>query len=55
MGDATPRSELNIEATWRFALSDGLALQPSVQFIDTPQDSRADQAWTAGLRLEISR
>lgn len=54
-GDATPRNELNIEATWRLALSDGLALQPSVQFIDSPQDSRAGQAWTAGLRLEISR
>lgn len=54
-GDATPRRELNIEATWRIALSEELALQPSIQFIDAPQDSRADQAWTAGLRLEVSR
>jgi porin len=54
-GALTPRNELNIEATWRIALSEGLALQPSIQFVDTPQDSGADQAWTAGLRLEISR
>lgn len=52
---STPRSELNVEATWRIALSNGLALQSSVQFIDNPQDSDDEQAWTAGLRLELSR
>lgn len=47
------RAETAIEATWRFALAEGLAVQPDVQWILHPSGERGRSALALGVRLDL--
>jgi porin len=54
VGGATDSHELNIEFTYRFAVTDWLTLQPDVQYIVNPGlDPTLDDALVVGLRFEL--
>jgi porin len=56
IGVDTNTAETNFELTWRFALKEGLSVQPDLQYIRNPNtDPTLQDAFAIGLRFEIDR
>ncbi|MDV6331218.1 carbohydrate porin [Asticcacaulis sp. 201] len=48
------KPEITLELTYRYAISDGLAVQPDVQYIRHPSgDPQVDDALVVGARLKV--
>jgi porin len=55
LGARWARSEINVELTYRFALTDWLALQPNAQYVVNPSgDPALRDALAIGLRFALS-
>ncbi len=55
IGGNAQRRETNWELTYRAQLSERLAIQPDIQFVQYPAASSSlDNAWVVGLRFEIA-
>ncbi|MET0659320.1 MAG: carbohydrate porin [Steroidobacteraceae bacterium] len=54
-GVATDAREYNYELTYRFEITEWMALQSDAQYVDNPgMDASLHAGWTLGLRVEVS-
>jgi carbohydrate-selective porin OprB len=52
--NSSERQEVDVEATYRAQITPYFAVQPSLQFIDTPNmDSAIKNVWILGSRFEF--